>query len=91
MRDRRDEDHEHLVDLALAPQACGVVNLCSGAPVTVRALVERWCREQGWDFALNLGHYPYPDHEPMRFWGDASKLHRCLGHAQQPTIEDSHA
>jgi dTDP-6-deoxy-L-talose 4-dehydrogenase (NAD+) len=82
---------EHLVTLTLAPQPYDVVNLCSGTPVSVRSLVEGWCREQGWPIALNLGHYPYPDHEPMRFWGDAAKLQRCLARAQQPTIEDCHA
>ena len=28
---------------------------------------------------LNLGHYPYPEYEPMEFWGDASKLTALIG------------
>jgi dTDP-6-deoxy-L-talose 4-dehydrogenase (NAD+) len=27
--------------------------------------------------ALNLGHYPYPDYEPFRFWGSTRKLERA--------------
>ena len=46
--------------------------------MSVRALVERWIAEHGWTIKPALGHYPYPDHEPMAFWGDARKLHEHL-------------
>lgn len=69
---------EHLVALALKRRGHGVVNVCSGAPVSVRALVERWIVANGWSIALDLGRYPYPSHEPMAFWGDNAKLMRCL-------------
>ncbi len=69
----------HIVALALADKGCGVVNICSGQPTSIRALAERWIREQGWSIALNLGRYPYPDYEPMAFWGNPRKLHRVLG------------
>lgn len=69
---------EALVDLALASQDVGVVNVCSGQPVSVRRLVEEWISENGWKIKLNLGHYPYPDYEPLAFWGDRRKLNRIL-------------
>ena len=70
---------EHLVSLALSRRGHGIVNVCSGQPVSVCALVERWIAENGWSIALNLGKDPYPDYEPMAFWGDARKLQCCLG------------
>jgi len=69
---------KYLVSLALTPGDNGVVNVCSGTPVSVRSLVERWVGENAWNMALNFGHYPYPDYEPMAFWGDRGKLDRCL-------------
>lgn len=69
----------YLVDLALDAQGAGVVNVCSGMPVTVRKLVESWIRDRNWRVELKLGVYPYPDYEPMAFWGDATKLERTLG------------
>lgn len=72
----------HLVSLALAKKDGGVVNVCSGKPISVRRLVEEWIKENGWSIALNLGHYPYPDYEPMAFWGDASKLSTLIGEAK---------
>jgi len=68
-----------LVSLALARCDAGVVNVCSGRPVSVRRLVEGWIRDNGWTIDLNLGHYPYPDYEPMAFWGERRKLDHILG------------
>lgn len=69
----------NVVRLAMARQDIGVVNVCSGKPVSVRRLVEQWLNENGWDIELNLGYYPYPDYEPMAFWGDRQKLDKSLG------------
>jgi len=56
-----------------------VVNCSSGQPISVRALVERRVRERGSMIRLNLGHYPYPAHEPMAFWGANQRLQQLLG------------
>ena len=64
----------HIVQLALGAGDCGVVNICAGRPVSVRAVVEGWIREREATLKLNLGVYPYPDYEPMAFWGNDSKL-----------------
>jgi dTDP-6-deoxy-L-talose 4-dehydrogenase (NAD+) len=67
-----------LVRVAAQDQVTGVVNCASGRPVTVRALVEEHLRRRGASLRLNLGHYPYPDYEPMRFWADTKKLTAAL-------------
>ena len=33
---------------------------------------------QGSSIELDFGALPYPDYEPMAFWGDRRKLDRCL-------------
>lgn len=63
-----------LVDLALSKQAVGVVNVCSGKPISVRSLVENWLSLLGAQMELQLGHYPIPDYESLAFWGDSHKL-----------------
>lgn len=68
-----------LVTLALAQRDAGVINVCSGRPISVRKLVEDWVKERGSQIALNLGHYPYPDYEPMAFWGNRSRLNAITG------------
>ena len=69
---------QHLVSLALSPQDHGIINICSGTPISVRTLVETRIAEISWKIELNLGYYPYPSYEPMAFWGDRSKLDSCL-------------
>jgi nucleoside-diphosphate-sugar epimerase len=68
-----------LARLALLRPDAGPVNVCSGVPRSMRALVESWVQENRWDIELNLGHYPYPDYEPMAFWGDRRPLDALLG------------
>jgi dTDP-6-deoxy-L-talose 4-dehydrogenase (NAD+) len=67
-----------IVHLAMRPANHGVVNVCSGQPVSLRSLVERWIRDRGSDIQLNLGRYPYPDYEPLAFWGARRKLDKLL-------------
>lgn len=69
----------YLADLLGQRDFSGVVNCCSGQPISVRKLVEARIAERNATLALNLGHYPYPAHEPMAFWGDARKLQALLG------------
>lgn len=73
---------KHLVDLALTQHDNGIVNVCSGQPVSVRRLVEAWIADKGWTIRPELGRFPYPAHEPMAFWGDERKLRRCLKRAE---------
>ena len=52
----------------------GVINCCSGKPISVLDLVRHRCQEKLSKIKLNRGHYPYPDYEPMAFWGKSKKL-----------------
>ena len=54
-----------IVELATHRCNCGIVNVCSGKPISIRNLVEGWLREYGWELQLNLGHYSYIDYEPL--------------------------
>lgn len=56
----------------------GVVNCASGRPVAVRTLVERHMQARGANLSLNLGHYPYPPHEPMAFWAITDLIEQLL-------------
>jgi len=50
------------------------INCCSGQAISIRRLVENYLNERNYNIQLNLGFYPYPDYEPMAFWGNDSKL-----------------
>jgi nucleoside-diphosphate-sugar epimerase len=55
-------------------QCCGVINCCSGRPVSVFDLVSQRRQARSSVIRLNRGHYPYPDYEPKEFWGVPAKL-----------------
>lgn len=67
-----------LVRIAEHRDLAGIINCCSGTPVSIRRLVEKRIAEQNARIELDLGQYPYPDYEPMAFWGDRTKLDQCL-------------
>lgn len=64
----------YIVKIALQQKVTGIINCCSGLPITVKAFVENYLTERNKHIQLNLGYYPYADYEPMRFWGDNQKL-----------------
>jgi dTDP-6-deoxy-L-talose 4-dehydrogenase (NAD+) len=65
-----EEVARRLVRLATEPGDIGPVNVCSGRPISVRRLVETWIDQHGWKIKPDYGKLPYPDYEPMAFWGD---------------------
>lgn len=65
-----EEVAKKLVDILEQPGTKrGVMNCCSGKPISVRRFVEERIKQKKGDLSLNLGVYPYPDYEPMAFWG----------------------
>lgn len=76
LRDYQDvkETVKQLAFLVDNPSCRGIVNCCSGNPISIRSLVEQHIRKRNSSIRLNLGFYPYPDYEPMAFWGDNEKI-----------------
>lgn len=73
---------DQLVALVERSDLTGPLNICSGRPISVRALVEQRLREIGSNMALDLGAVPYSPFEPIAFWGDRGRLAAVLGSAQ---------
>lgn len=73
-----------LVELALHSPNAGCVNVCSGAPISIRRLVEGWIAENDWRITPEWGALPYSDYEPMAFWGDRTKLDACRRRSTEP-------
>jgi dTDP-6-deoxy-L-talose 4-dehydrogenase (NAD+) len=65
---------EYLTSLVELYGNHGIVNICQGKPTSVRRLVEQWLVTENKRIQLKLGVYPYPDYEPLAFWGDNRKL-----------------
>lgn len=70
----------YIVKIAFQERFNGVVNCCSGKPISIRYLAEKIIQESGKSIKLNLGFYPYSTFEPMAFWGDNSLLKKIISH-----------
>ncbi|UFH55445.1 NAD(P)-dependent oxidoreductase [Spirosoma sp. KNUC1025] len=64
--------------LASQSQVTGIINCCSGQPISVRQLVDEHLQRFQSAMVLNVGHYPYRSFEPMASWGAVDKMHRAL-------------
>ena len=69
-----EEVAARLVALAETPSFDGIMNICSGQPVSVRRFVEGHLAQHNAAIHLDLGRYPYPSHEPMAFWGSSERM-----------------
>ncbi len=69
---------ERFLRVMEAPEVNGVINCCSGEPVSVADLASRIIKENRANISLNRGAHPYPEYEPLAFWGVPEKL-RLLG------------
>lgn len=76
-----------LANLLENANAHGVVNICSGIPISIRGLVEQTITARNASIRPILGHYPYPAHEPMAFWGNTDKYDALEAAMKQTTKE----
>lgn len=74
---------EYIVDIATQNKLLGIINCCSGTPIRVLDFVRKWLAEYNSNIVLKLGVFPYPEYEPMRFWGDQTKLLKVLNLKKQ--------
>lgn len=64
----------YIVAIATQQRVTGIINCCSGQPISVKNFVQQYLKKENKSIQLNLGYYPYADYEPMGFWGDDKKL-----------------
>ncbi len=69
---------EIIIAIAIQDGILGIVNCCSGIPISVRRLVEDYIKKLNSPIKLALGHFPYPAYEAMAFWGDPAKLKKII-------------
>lgn len=74
----------YIAKIALQKETDGIINCCSGVPISIKQFVQNYLRDKNVSIKLNLGYYPYPNYEPMEFWGDNKKLAAILASGHIP-------
>ncbi|MEO5967936.1 MAG: NAD-dependent epimerase/dehydratase family protein, partial [Ferruginibacter sp.] len=70
---------EYIVKAASQDVVTGVINCCSGKPITVYDFIINYLEENNKSIKLKPGYYPYTSYEPMEFWGNTKKLRLITG------------
>ena len=69
---------EYTGKIILQNKINGIINCCSGSPITVKKLTKNIISKKKSDIKMDLGIYPYSPIEPMEYWGDTEKLKMIL-------------
>ena len=56
----------------------GIINCCSGRPVSLAEMAEGFIRERGFKIKLEYGKFPDRPYDSPGVWGDATKLRQIL-------------
>lgn len=59
-------------------QINGVINACTGLPITLAERVEAYIQDNGLDIALEYGAFPDRAYDSPGVWGDATKIQAIL-------------
>lgn len=69
--------------VALAPGLTGIVNCCSGEPVALGEIVERFIADNALGITLEYGAFPDRPYDSPAVWGDATTVRTVMAEAAQ--------
>ncbi len=69
-----DEIAKHIVFLSLNNDNLGIINICSGKPISIKNLVNEWASVQNASIKINENAFKKRKHDPPSFWGNNQKL-----------------
>ena len=52
----------------------GIINCCSGNPISIRDFVKIYLKKRNSKIKIRIGNFTKPEHEPEQYWGSASKM-----------------
>ena len=71
-----------IADVVMQNQVDGIINCCSGNPLSLAEMVERFIKEHDLDIELEYGAYPDRPYDSPGVWGDDSKIRSIRESAQ---------
>ncbi|KAA8825486.1 NAD(P)-dependent oxidoreductase [Bifidobacterium reuteri] len=74
-----DELARQIAAVVSQSEVNGIINCCTGEPVTLADRVERYIKDNGLDIKLDYGAFPDRPYDSPGVWGDATKIKRILG------------
>lgn len=69
--------------VSLQTEIDGVINCCSGRPISLAERVEAFIKENELDMTLEYGAFPDRKYDSPGVWGDPSKIRRIMNETQE--------
>ncbi len=77
------KDLAHMISMTvLQDEVNGIINCCSGNPVSLADKVENFIKENNFDITLEYGAFPDRDYDSPAVWGDNSKINKIMSKLQ---------
>jgi nucleoside-diphosphate-sugar epimerase len=73
-----DELGDQVAAVVMQTTVAGVINCCSGTPVSLADQVESFITERGFDIALEYGAFPDRPYDSPGVWGDATRIRQIM-------------
>lgn len=74
-----DQLAEMIVAASVQDEVDGIINVCTGKPVSLAERVERYIRDNGFDIELQYGAFPDRPYDSPGVWGNSEKIERIMG------------
>jgi len=68
-----------LTACVMQDKVSGIINCCTGQPISLADKVEAYIREHGYSIKLEYGAFPDRPYDSPGVWGDANKIHQIMG------------
>lgn len=69
---------EQIATCAMQTEVDGIINCCTGQPMTLAEKVESFIKEHNFKIKLNYGAFPDRPYDSPGVWGDASKIQKIM-------------
>ena len=73
-----EELARQIAAVALQDEVNGIINCCSGQPMSLGDKVEQFIQKHGFKIKLDYGAFPDRPYDSPAVWGDASKIQKIL-------------
>lgn len=67
-----------IINILIKSNKSDVINICSGRPVSLKNLVNKWLKKKKYKLKVNYGYYKNSNNEAQNFWGSNHKLKKIL-------------
>ncbi len=78
-----DEMAEQIAAIVMQDEVTGIINSCTGRPVSLAEQIEGFIKENGFHIKLKYGAFPDRPYDSPGIWGDAAKINEIMSKKQK--------